>query len=177
MAAGVRDVVVLEIRIDSTGRVSDDVRVLKPVPLLDEAAISAVKQWRYEPTQLNGVAVPVILAVSVNFKEPVADRGRARLRITLPDGGVSPEYETGLNDGIGVTLAKDGVGRFGFAASIDWSTTPSVVRVEIFDGGGITPVRLGVVEVPAGTGVVKSTTSPSFGLEIVRLDRPRSLRR
>ena len=32
------------------------------------AATVAVKQWVYSPTTLNGVAVPVIMSVTVNFK-------------------------------------------------------------------------------------------------------------
>ena len=35
--------------------------------MLDAAAIEAVKQWRYEPTLLNGVPRPVIMTVTVNF--------------------------------------------------------------------------------------------------------------
>ena len=38
------------------------------IPLLDQAAIEAVKQWVYTPTLLNGVPVPVIMTVTVNFK-------------------------------------------------------------------------------------------------------------
>jgi len=44
-----------------------DVRVLRSIPLLDAAAIEAVKQWVYTPTLLNGVPVPVIMTVTVNF--------------------------------------------------------------------------------------------------------------
>lgn len=44
------------------------VRVLRDVPRLDTAAIEAVRGWVYEPTLLNGVAVPVILTTTVNFK-------------------------------------------------------------------------------------------------------------
>ena len=36
------------------------------VPLLIVGAI-AVRKWEYEPTRLNGVAVPVIMTVTVNF--------------------------------------------------------------------------------------------------------------
>jgi protein TonB len=35
--------------------------------LLDQAAIDAVMQWEYTPTLLNGVPVPVIMTVTVNF--------------------------------------------------------------------------------------------------------------
>ncbi len=37
-------------------------------PLLDPAAIEAVRQWRYLPTLLNGVRVSVVLAVVVDFR-------------------------------------------------------------------------------------------------------------
>jgi periplasmic protein TonB len=36
-------------------------------PLLDQAALDAVRQWRYRPTLLNGVPVPVVMTVSVRF--------------------------------------------------------------------------------------------------------------
>ena len=45
-----------------------DAQVLSWVPLLDRAALDAVRQWRYPPTLLNGVAVPVIMTVSVRFR-------------------------------------------------------------------------------------------------------------
>ena len=43
-------------------------RVLQSKPFLDEAALAAVKQWIFTPTTLNGVPVPVIMTVTVNFK-------------------------------------------------------------------------------------------------------------
>ena len=45
----------------------DEIRLIAGHPLLVEAAIDAVKQWRYEPTYLNGVPVPVILTAKVHF--------------------------------------------------------------------------------------------------------------
>lgn len=41
--------------------------MLRSVPLLDDAAIPAVRQWRYTPTLLNDVPVPVVMTVTVNF--------------------------------------------------------------------------------------------------------------
>ncbi|MBM3782471.1 MAG: TonB family protein [Acidobacteria bacterium] len=41
--------------------------MLRSVPLLDAAAIEAVRQWRYTPTLLNGVPVPVVMTVTVRF--------------------------------------------------------------------------------------------------------------
>jgi protein TonB len=36
--------------------------------MLDQAAMDAVRQWVYEPTELNGVPVPVVMTVTVNFR-------------------------------------------------------------------------------------------------------------
>ena len=65
-AARVSGVVILEAVIGPAGNVTD-VKILRSVPLLDDAAIAAVRQWVYTPTLLNGVPVPVIMTVTVNF--------------------------------------------------------------------------------------------------------------
>jgi protein TonB len=44
-----------------------EARVLSGFPLLNQAALDAVKQWRYTPTTLNSVPVPVIMTVTVQF--------------------------------------------------------------------------------------------------------------
>ena len=64
--AGIRGLVILEIIIGVDGRVTD-AKVLRSIPLLDQAAIDAVRQWRYAPTLLNGAPVPVIMTATVNF--------------------------------------------------------------------------------------------------------------
>jgi protein TonB len=58
--------VLLEAVIDEQGRVSS-VRVTKSQPLLDAAAVDAVRTWRYTPTLLNGVPVSVLMTVKVTF--------------------------------------------------------------------------------------------------------------
>ena len=65
-AAGVTGVVIIEATLDAAGLVRDT-RVIKSVPLLDEAAVEAVSQWEFTPTLLNGEPVPVIIAITVNF--------------------------------------------------------------------------------------------------------------
>ena len=65
-SARVQGVVILEATIGPDGKVQD-VRVLRSIPLLDAAAIEAVRQWQYTPTLLNNVPVPVIMTVTVNF--------------------------------------------------------------------------------------------------------------
>jgi protein TonB len=60
-------VVVLEAVISPSGEVTN-VRVLRGVPLLNDAALQAVRQWRYTPTMLNGQPVSVVMTVTVNFR-------------------------------------------------------------------------------------------------------------
>jgi protein TonB len=62
----VQGAVTLEAILDATGKV-ESVRVLESVPLLDDAALRAVRQWRYTPTELNGVPVPVLMTVTIRF--------------------------------------------------------------------------------------------------------------
>ncbi len=59
-------VVILEAVIAEDGAVRE-VRVLRSVPLLDAAAVQAVRQWRFSPTRLNGQPVPVVMTVTVAF--------------------------------------------------------------------------------------------------------------
>ncbi|MEP7118732.1 MAG: energy transducer TonB [Acidobacteriota bacterium] len=65
-AARVQGVVIIQATIGTDGRVID-ATVLRSVPLLDEAALAAVRQWRYTATQLNGAPVAVVMTVTVNF--------------------------------------------------------------------------------------------------------------
>jgi len=58
--------VVLEATVTETGEVQK-VKVISGAPELVPAAIQAVQQWRYEPTRLNGVAMPVLLTAKVHF--------------------------------------------------------------------------------------------------------------
>jgi len=44
-----------------------DIAVVSGDPALSEAAVQAVKKWRYHPTLLNGQAVEVLTEVDVNF--------------------------------------------------------------------------------------------------------------
>jgi protein TonB len=35
--------------------------------MLDDAALTAVRQWKFSPTLLNGVPVPIVMTVTVTF--------------------------------------------------------------------------------------------------------------
>jgi protein TonB len=62
----VQGVVVLEAVISKEGTISS-LRVVSGHQLLTQAAIDAVKQWRYRPTLLNNEPVDVITTVTVTF--------------------------------------------------------------------------------------------------------------
>lgn len=66
LAARVSGSVFIEAIIGTDGLVRD-ARVIKSIPLLDDAALKAVRQWRYTPTRLNGVPVAVVMTVTVTF--------------------------------------------------------------------------------------------------------------
>ena len=66
VTAKVEGVVEVEVVIGVTGNV-EQARVVRPVPMLDDAAIDAVRRWKYRPTLINGVPVPVKARVRVTF--------------------------------------------------------------------------------------------------------------
>jgi TonB family protein len=67
-AAGIQGAVVAEIVVNESGVVTA-ARVLNSIPLLDDAALQAVKEWRYDPTIVNDRPVPVKMRVTVNFSQ------------------------------------------------------------------------------------------------------------
>ena len=66
LAARVQGVVILDAVIAENGTVRE-LRILRSIPLLDQAALDAVRQWRFTPTLLNGQPTPVIMTVTVAF--------------------------------------------------------------------------------------------------------------
>jgi protein TonB len=69
LMAKVNGTVILEAIVGADGSV-ESVRVLRSVKFLDQAAIEAVKQWRYSPLVLNGVPTPFVLSVTLSFRMP-----------------------------------------------------------------------------------------------------------
>jgi protein TonB len=65
-AARIEGTVILEAVIGTDGSVQE-LRVLRPVPFLSDAALEAVRQWLFTPTRLNGEPVPVVMTVTVTF--------------------------------------------------------------------------------------------------------------
>jgi protein TonB len=67
LSSRLEGVVILECVVDTRGRVQE-ARVLRGVPLLDQAALDAVRQWVYSITLVDAVPVPVIMTVTVSFR-------------------------------------------------------------------------------------------------------------
>jgi TonB family protein len=79
----IQGVVIVQTVIDRTGAVSD-ARVLKGLPKgLSEAAVDAIRQWRFEPaTNADGEPVEVYYNLTVNFRLDEEKKS---------DGGAGPE--------------------------------------------------------------------------------------
>jgi len=69
MAAGIKGVVVADVVIDASGNVTD-AKVVQSIPLLDDAALQAVRNWHFAPSVVNGQPVPVRMNLYINFTPP-----------------------------------------------------------------------------------------------------------
>ena len=66
MRAQIAGNILIEATIGADGKVHD-ARVVKSIALLDQAALDAVRQWEFEPSRRNGVAVAVTMVIIVTF--------------------------------------------------------------------------------------------------------------
>jgi len=97
--ARVSGIVILQITVGVEGNVLE-AQVLRGHPLLNQAALDAVRQWRYSPTMLNGEPVPVISTVSLRFH---------------PSGVLSVQMsrDGALKDGVGEVAGAELFARIG----------------------------------------------------------------
>jgi periplasmic protein TonB len=58
--------VMMQATISKQGNI-EDLKILHGHPVLNEAALEAVRQWRDKPQTLNGQAIEVITTITVNF--------------------------------------------------------------------------------------------------------------
>jgi TonB family protein len=65
-SAGVQGLLRVQALIGTQGRV-EDTRMVQSIPLLDEAAMAAVRQWEFKPAMAKGRPVPVWVTVPVRF--------------------------------------------------------------------------------------------------------------
>lgn len=103
--AGVEGSVVLEITIDTDGAV-EKIRVLRSIPALDQAAINAVRQWRYAPTVVDNVPTPVTTTVRVNFRQTPAVVRAARAEANREHAASSSTLSV-IRDGQPVRVGGD----------------------------------------------------------------------
>ncbi len=85
---GVQGVVILEAKIDESGRVID-VMILRSVPQLNQAAVDALKQWVYEPMKIDGKPTKVFFTVTVRFQLDKEDiekfaEGAVKIKDAIP---------------------------------------------------------------------------------------------
>jgi protein TonB len=59
--------VLIDALIDANGHVTT-MKVISGPPLLQQAAMDAVRQWKYQPASLDGKAVPMHLTVTLQFR-------------------------------------------------------------------------------------------------------------
>lgn len=153
--ARVQGVVIMEARIDEQGNVTD-VRTVRSIPLLDQAAIDAVKQWQYTPTLMNGVAVPVIITVTVNFSLSK----QIHLHVTMPNGYSVVLRQSGNNP---VEIRPTADTRLHLRASRRQESGD--ITVSVFADDGETHVE--DVALSLGGPVVQTATTPSLGLQFL----------
>jgi protein TonB len=65
--AHVTGLVILEVVVDTRGEVESTTVLRSADPLLDAAAVQAVRQWRYSPLFLNGLRSAFIVTVTLTF--------------------------------------------------------------------------------------------------------------
>lgn len=126
LAQGIRGIVILDVVVDTKGDVTS-VSVIRSVPGLDEAAIAAATQWKYEPVRVDGKPVEVVYSIPLTFSLALPQLVR---QTDIPElrQGVSPSWPQGATGGglvtAEVTLEPDG--RVGVAQVLEggapWST-------------------------------------------------------
>lgn len=102
-AARVSGVVIIEAVIGTDGSVTE-ATVVRSIALLDQAALAAVKQWKYTPTTLNGKPVPVVMTVTVNFTAPTISMGGGKVTEEGAAKVESPFDDTPANITLTITI-------------------------------------------------------------------------
>jgi TonB family protein len=72
---GLRGIVIVEVVVGTDGSV-ESVDVVRSVPPFDEPAIAAVREWKYEPTKVDGKLVRVRLTVPITFSFKLPEMSR-----------------------------------------------------------------------------------------------------
>jgi len=160
-ARGLRGIVILELIIDTSGKVAS-ATVTRSVPPFDDAALVAARQWEYEVTRVDGKPVPVRLSVPITFTMPVP---RVSKQEGIPElvQGVNPVFPEGAEQG-GSVVAELTLEPSGQIAEIQFLTDESVYEKALMDalrtwrfaagGGGTIAFRVEAQFVPGKPGKV-----------------------
>jgi TonB family protein len=100
-ARGLGGIVILELVVDTTGKV-EAVQVIRSVPPFDEAAVGAARQWEYEVTKVDGKPVSVRLTVPISFLVKLPETKR---QAGIPElrQGASPAFPPDAHESASVT--------------------------------------------------------------------------
>jgi protein TonB len=100
-AAGVAGTVRVQVEVNVDGTVQD-VQLVTSIPLLDQAALDAVRQWTFKPTLLNGKPTAAVMEIDVNVPNIVRVGGaiRAPIKIAHADPIYPPEAQAAGIQGI-----------------------------------------------------------------------------
>jgi TonB family protein len=79
-AAGIQGEVEISVVVDAAGQVASE-RVVSGPPMLQQAALDAVKKWRFTPFEVNGAATQTTTTLTIPF------------HLEKRDGGPTPEQE------------------------------------------------------------------------------------
>jgi TonB family protein len=160
--ARISGIVIVEATVGKDGSVTE-AHVIRSIAQLDQAALDAVKQWKYTPTTLNGAPVPVIVTATVNFTPPgvqatTAPAGRA----VAPAATPTPQ-------------AADTPARHAVDPRIDQSDVNIKMVVKITDtSASSTQTKIvSVIMANRGNGRVRSqgsTSSPNTSTKAVELN-------
>jgi TonB family protein len=77
LAAGDEGVVIVELKVDASGTVTDARVLSSRCPALNESALKATRSWRYETVLVNGEAKPFTMTARVPFRLPEKLKSRA----------------------------------------------------------------------------------------------------
>jgi TonB family protein len=101
-ARGLRGIVILDLVIDTQGKVAS-VDVVRSVPEFDESAVAAARQWEFEVTKVDGKPVPVRLTVPITFAMKLPEM-RSAAGIPVLRQGVGPMFPAGTATGGGARV-------------------------------------------------------------------------
>ena len=85
--AKVEGIVSLDIRTDVTGRVKN-VRVIRSIPLLDKAAVAAVREWVFEPVIVEGTTVEAVFTTAIGFGPRYSPTGAGSAAFAFPGDAI-----------------------------------------------------------------------------------------